>query len=339
MYDAFMMTRSVVFLCLILLLGGCFGGNRGLPPAIHHGQQAGAGSAGAHNVVRGDTLYSISNRYQVTMQDLVMVNRLRAPYNLSQGQRLKLPPPREYHVQTGDTLYGVSRLFGTSSTEVVRLNRLQSPYALRAGQVLRLPSIARKTKHMTARVARVQKPQTAHASSMNAAHTNVVPNTKPVVVKNGVPLPSNKPVSVAKNKSIKVSKVRTATPKRAASRFLRPVRGKIISNYGSKSNGLHNDGINIAAPRGTPVKVAENGVVVYAGSALKGSGNLVLVRHADRWVTAYGHLDSYSVRTGKTLKRGTVLGKVGSTGSVSTAQLHFEVRRGTSAVNPVRYLE
>ena len=166
------------------------------------------------------------------------------------------------------------------------------------------------------------------------------PKAKPSMVRDGgVPVPGSKPAAYEKPQSIKISKVRKRAPKRASSKFLRPVRGRVISNYGAKKSGLHNDGINIAAPRGTPVKVAENGVVVYAGNALKGSGNLVLVRHDDQWMTAYAHLGNIAVKKGQLLKRGVRIGKVGSTGSVSSPQLHFEVRRGTSAMNPVRYME
>ena len=113
---------------------------------------------------------------------------------------------------------------------------------------------------------------------------------------------------------------------------------KIVSGYGPKAGGFHNDGINIAAPRGTPVLAADNGVIVYVGNELKGSGNLILVRHADRWMSAYAHLDKTTVARGQVVKRGEKLGTVGSTGSVGSPQLHFEVRRGTQALNPAKYL-
>lgn len=113
-----------------------------------------------------------------------------------------------------------------------------------------------------------------------------------------------------------------------------PVNGKIISNFGPTANGLHNDGINIAAPRGTPVHAAENGVVVYAGNQLRGFGNLLLIRHADGWVTAYAHNDTLLVKKGEQVKRGQVIARVGSTGNVSSPQLHFELRKGTEAVDP-----
>ncbi len=163
---------------------------------------------------------------------------------------------------------------------------------------------------------------------------------KTTVLKNGVPVPKDKPqVATADSKPVRVAKVMSRAPKRASSKFLKPVNGKVISNYGAKKSGLHNDGINIAAARGASVKAAENGVVVYTGNALKGSGNLILLRHDNQWMTAYAHLDSIGVKQGQTIKRGSVIGKVGSTGGVSTPQLHFEVRRGTSAMNPTKYME
>ena len=114
--------------------------------------------------------------------------------------------------------------------------------------------------------------------------------------------------------------------------------GRTISGYGPKKDGLHNDGINIAAARGTPVKAAENGVVVYVGNELKGSGNLILVRHADRYMSAYAHLDRFLIKRGQTVQRGQTIGTVGSTGAVSSPQLHFELRRGTKAINPQGYI-
>lgn len=317
------------FLIAVLFLSGC--GSSTLAPAVHYGQGSGGGSAGVHNVNQGDTLYSISNRYRLSMQDIAVLNKLQAPFILYEGQRLRLPPPREYQVRAGDTLYGVSRLFGVDSTQVARMNNMQSPYILRVGQVLRMPTVARKT---------AVKPSAMPAQKVAAVRKQpLAAPTKPqeTVIKSGVPVPKAKPAGTTK--PTKIARVTSKTPKRASSKFLKPVRGKIISSYGAKKTGLHNDGVNIAAPRGTPVKAAENGVVVYAGNALKGSGNLILLRHDNQWMTAYAHLDAMNVRQGQTIKRGAQIGKVGSTGSVAVPQLHFEVRRGTSAMNPMKYME
>jgi murein DD-endopeptidase MepM/ murein hydrolase activator NlpD len=117
-----------------------------------------------------------------------------------------------------------------------------------------------------------------------------------------------------------------------------PVRGKIISGFGPKANGLKNEGINIAVPEGTSIRAAASGVVAYAGNELKGYGNLVLIRHDDGYVTAYAHAKELFVKRGDTVKRGDVIAKAGQTGSVSSPQLHFEVRKGATALDPMKFL-
>ena len=120
--------------------------------------------------------------------------------------------------------------------------------------------------------------------------------------------------------------------------FRWPVKGRVISGYGSKPGGLRNEGINIAVPEGTDVRSAEAGVVAYAGNELKGYGNLVLIRHEGGWVTAYAHNKDLFVKRGDTVKRGDVIAKAGQTGSVSSPQVHFEVRKGATAMDPMRFL-
>jgi LysM repeat protein len=121
-------------------------------------------------------------------------------------------------------------------------------------------------------------------------------------------------------------------------RFIWPVDGPIISTYGPKTDGYHNDGINIAAPAGSPVVAAEDGVVAYTGDELRGYGNLVLVKHADGWVSAYAHNAQVLVARGQTVLRGDTIASVGASGGVDTPQSHFELRKGTDAVDPVPYL-
>ncbi len=113
----------------------------------------------------------------------------------------------------------------------------------------------------------------------------------------------------------------------------------MISGFGAKAKGLHNDGINIAAKRGAPVKAAENGVVVYAGNELRGFGNLLLIKHADGWVTAYAHNDKVLVKRGQRVGKGQRIATVGSTGGVKSPQLHFEMRRGRTPRDPRKYLQ
>jgi murein DD-endopeptidase MepM/ murein hydrolase activator NlpD len=120
--------------------------------------------------------------------------------------------------------------------------------------------------------------------------------------------------------------------------FRWPVRGKVITSYGAKTNGKANDGINLAVPEGTPVKAAEDGVVAYSGNELKGYGNLVLVRHANGYVTAYAHASELLVKRGDSIKRGQVIAKSGQSGEVGSPQLHFEIRKGSTPVDPLQFL-
>jgi murein DD-endopeptidase MepM/ murein hydrolase activator NlpD len=132
--------------------------------------------------------------------------------------------------------------------------------------------------------------------------------------------------------------VKAAEPVGGGAGFRWPVRGRVIAGFGPKSNGLQNDGINLAVPEGTPVKASEDGVVAYAGNELKGYGNLVLVRHSNGFVTAYAHASELMVKRGETVKRGQVIAKSGQTGSVTAPQLHFEIRKGATPVDPAQYL-
>jgi murein DD-endopeptidase MepM/ murein hydrolase activator NlpD len=127
-------------------------------------------------------------------------------------------------------------------------------------------------------------------------------------------------------------------PDRGGDGFLWPVRGRILATYGAGTDGTHNDGINIAAPRGAAVQAADAGVVAYTGNELRGYGNLILIKHANGWISAYAHCDLTLVKRGQKVARGQVIARVGSTGNVGEPQLHFELRRGNRAVDPREFL-
>ncbi len=120
--------------------------------------------------------------------------------------------------------------------------------------------------------------------------------------------------------------------------FRWPVRGRIISGFGKKPNGERNDGINLAVPEGTSVKAAEDGTVIYAGNELKSYGNLVLIRHANGWVSAYAHNSKLEVKRGDQVKRGQVIALSGMSGGVTTPQVHFELRKDATPVDPLQHL-
>ena len=120
--------------------------------------------------------------------------------------------------------------------------------------------------------------------------------------------------------------------------FRWPVKGRVISQFGTRPDGGHNDGIDLAVPQGTSVQAAENGVVAYAGNELKGYGNLVLIRHANNWVSAYAHNEEILVKRGDKVKRGQIIAKAGATGAVSQPLVHFELRKGSRPVDPTKYM-
>lgn len=120
--------------------------------------------------------------------------------------------------------------------------------------------------------------------------------------------------------------------------FLLPVRGAVIGSFGPQAAGGTNDGINLAAERGAPVRAAENGVVVYAGDGLPTYGRMILVKHAQRFVTAYAHNDTLAVKVGDTVRRGQTIATVGDSGAVERPQLHFELREGETPIDPTRWL-
>lgn len=319
-----------------LVLSACNMETQKPAPVVSYSGLAGdgAGSAGMHTVLEGDTVYTVAKEYNLPMRDIIEVNHLSAPYKLDFGYRLKLPAPNEYTVKKYDTLYTVAHMFDSTVNEVARLNDLSAPYMLTAGQTLRLPSPALKGGDFT-----IEEAPAATAMKIEPVEREVLGGT--------ISAPPQPQAQSNETPPVKVQQASVATPKipdevpprvKGNGKFMMPVEGKIISSYGPKADGLHNDGINIKVPRGTPVRAADNGVVVYAGSEIQGYGNLVLVRHADRWMTAYAHMDKMLVKKGDTLKQGQTLGTVGTTGTVDSPQLHFEVRRGTKAINPQTYL-
>jgi murein DD-endopeptidase MepM/ murein hydrolase activator NlpD len=308
--------KKLIFLSLFLVACG-----KQTPVSVNtYGTDTGAGSAGIHTVLAGDTVYEVARNYQLPIREIITLNKIQAPYRLNVGYRMKLPPPNNYRVRAGDSVTGIARLYEVSPSQIVKLNGLQPPYRLNVGQVIRLPSLLGNTP-----------PQPATSSTAS------VPRVEREGVGNA-PRPNAKPRAQTASTTQRARIPRTTPELSGNGQYMRPVDGKIISGFGPKEGGLHNDGVNIRAPRGTPVRAAQNGVVVYAGNDLEGYGNLILVRHQNNKMTAYAHLDKFLINRGETVKQGQSIGTVGSTGQVDSPQLHFEIRRGTKALNPVQYL-
>ena len=251
-------------------------------------------------------------------------------------------PLKTVTVARGDTLYSLSRKYEIPVNDLAVMNGLSAPFALSAGQKIRVPDLpAAKpapakstTKAATSPTAKAEKPKT------------VKPEEKPAtkqITKPTQPKAETKPAQKPQTKTTEIKKTTTqksqTVPSRSASKFTWPVRGTILSHYGAKSGGLYNDGINISAAAGTNVVAAENGVVAYAGNEVRGMGNLIIIQHADGWMTVYAHLNSMAVRRGVRVSVGQKIGTVGQTGKVTKPQLHFEIRKATKSYNPTNYLK
>ena len=274
------------------------------PPAPPASSSAFVG-AGAVVAGRGDTVYALSRRHRVPVRAIIEANRLRPPYHLKAGQRVVLPRGRQHIVKRGETLYGIAREYRVNPYALARANGLHPPYPIQAGQRLVLPGRAGKT--------------------LRTASARIVPRAAP------------RPPSLSQKTSPPPPAV-PRPPPATGKGFIWPVKGRVVSSFGAKAGGLRNDGINIAAARGAPVKAAENGVIAYAGNELRGFGNLLLIKHSGGWVSAYAHTGKMLVKRGDRVRKGQRIATVGSTGNVKNPQLHFELRRGNRVLDPRKHL-
>ena len=302
--------------------------------------------ASSVTVAPGDTLYSLGRRYNVSVVEIMETNQL-ADSNLTVGQQLTIPggsgfsvkrsqsagirpsSSGTYTVRPGETFQKIAAKHGVSSAALADLNGITDPGSLRAGEVLILP---KSTARKPVRANGLKK--LANVSRRSPAELKVR-KVKTQSIKLGSS--QNKSQTVAK-KQQSVEMKRKPRSKVVQSAFRWPVRGRIIGKFGPRTDGTHNDGINLAVPNGTKVKAAEEGVVAYAGSELEGYGNLVLIRHSNDWVSAYAHNDKLMVKRGQKIKRGQVIARAGTSGSVEVPQVHFELRKGSKPVDPTKYM-
>lgn len=308
-------------------------------------------------VKRGDTLYSLSRRYDTPVEQIRAANDMRGN-RLSIGQVLRIPTayqPSTYTVKRGDSIYSIARRHNVNHKQLASFNRLSRASRISPGQVISIPResegpLPQTVARNDARSVPIPAASPVRGQTPRVVRTHRIPvktaaktKTKPVRVasRGDVQLPSSRPKPAkveAPKKRVAARKTLPSPAPLAGTRFRWPVRGRILSKFGPKPNGKHNDGINVAVPKGTSVKAAENGVVAYAGSELKGYGNLILVRHANNWVTAYAHNDKLVVKRGDKVKRGQIIAKAGRTGSVGKPQLHFELRKGSKPVDPLKHM-
>jgi murein DD-endopeptidase MepM/ murein hydrolase activator NlpD len=247
------------------------------------------------------------------------------------SQQVAAAPSAGTHtVAAGETLYGIARRYNMSAQQLIAANGLANPNELRicqrlvvsaggqplppTSQVAQLPSVAPNTTQTPAQIV--------------AARTYTPPQPT-----------QSAPAAVVETAAIQQVAARNdEIAEQTPLQFRWPIRGRVLSTFGTGSNGVRNDGVNIAVPEGASIRAAEEGEVVYAGNELRGFGNLVLIQHRGGYVTAYAHNSRIDVQRGDRVQRGEVIARAGSTGDVETPQLHFEIRRGTTPVDPSPYL-
>ena len=286
------------------------------------------------------------------------------------AEAAEAPAQSTYKVQKGDTPHDIAEKLGVDEKALIERNTL-NPNNLRIGQVLVVPG--KSSKPVVA--AKDASPGLAEPASETAPDVRVVKTTT-ILAPGSTSLAEeeaqdaasadaksdaksdSKSGNTANKKQGEQAPDIAASPEitgedspRVASNdqlpapdpmsgnsFRWPVKGRVIAEFGARPDGGHNDGIDVAVPQGTSVKAAENGVVAYAGNELKGYGNLVLVRHANNWVSAYANNEEILVKRGDKVRRGQVIAKAGATGAVSQPQVHFELRKGSRPVDPTKYM-
>lgn len=295
----------------------------------------------SYKVKKGDNLDAIARELDTTRKDLADDNKLKAPYALQPGQVLKGPPTKAkaYVAGQGDTMALIAKRFSVTQKALAAANGLKVGAAIKPGRQVILPSGYRDRGPIREETPAPSRPKPAPSlpppapalpppRAIEPQPTPVQPSPRPTPTPTPpparptptpVPPPITPPASSATPTDAQISSY-------GRGRFIWPVRGDIVSDFGPKGTGQRNDGINIRSTAGEAVRSAAAGDVVYAGDQVPGFGNLVLIKHADGWVTAYGHMSRVDVKMQQKVVQGQQIGQAGTTGGVTEPQLHFEVR-------------
>ncbi|MGC4025901.1 MAG: peptidoglycan DD-metalloendopeptidase family protein [Mesorhizobium sp.] len=244
--------------------------------------------------------------------------------------------PGTYKVESGDTLTGVARKHGVSVASLKQANGIEEG-GIRIGQTLEIPGATTlaASKSETVKPLAEAKPTTQDKPVAKAELKKAEPaaeTEKPKLAAYTPPSSGKAVADAAKTNDVE------APDETGIGKMRWPVKGRVISGFG-KGTGTGKDGIDIQVPPGTPVKAAENGVVIYAGDGLKDFGNTVLVRHENGLVTVYGNASELKVKRGQQVKRGEDIALSGVSSASNTPKLHFEVRKDAAAVDPSGYLQ
>jgi murein DD-endopeptidase MepM/ murein hydrolase activator NlpD len=267
-----------------------------------------------YTVVAGDTLRSIGNRTGAGSETLARANGLTAPFIIRPGQTLTVPAGRYHNVGEGETGIAIARAYGIGWQEIIAANALEPPYSLRIGQRLLLPGDALESRASAFKLD-IEDILTGGEPAAVAEAPVATPQPAPTR-----PLPPN---------------VAVKEPARFAGSFAWPADGRVANRFGPLGEGQVNQGIDIAVAQSAPISAAADGVVAFVGNDVANYGGLILIRHGEGWITAYGRATQASVTRGQSVKKGQSIGKAGS----GTAPLlFFQMRKGGKPVDPVKQL-
>lgn len=276
-------------------------------------------------VVRsGDTLSAVVRKTGAGADVIASDNDLAPPFRLRPGQKLKIRGGRYHMVRKGQSGIAIARAYQVPWARIVELNHLKEPFALHEGQRLLLPEAQA--------VARMSLEQRAAAFKIDL--TDLATGSEPALATTAKPAPPT-----PSPKRLLPPTIPVAEPDRGfTGRFAWPVEGRIVRSFGPTGSGGRNDGIAIAAPRGTPIAAAGDGVVMWVGQH-PAFGNVALIKHGSGWITIYGNADSLRVKRGQSVTMGQTIGFVGATGtSTDQPQTFFEVLQGKKPVDPLALL-
>lgn len=312
------------------------------PFHLKAGQTLALGTQTDYVVTRGDTLTGIARKTGVSFTTLARLNGLEPPYPLQAGQKLILPGAESGNVQVASRdSSGESSVI--LSPQLAKTQNAAQPAASGASQA----GTGDSYRPVEVRGGTPSAPTATSAAPVSAAPAsapNSAPTASPAVVTAQAPAAAIEPsgaaaqTAMAQPAAVTSPVVVPPPPPRSGQGYVWPVKGRVIAEFGATGKGQHNDGINIEVAKGTPVLAAEDGVVAYSGNELRGFGNLLLLKHADGWMTAYAHNEKLLVKRGDMVKRGQQMALSGDSGGVSPPQLHFEMRKGTRAIDPLTVL-
>lgn len=275
-------------------------------------------------VVRpGDTLRAVADRTGAGTEAIARANDLTVPFMIRAGQRLSIPGGRYHLVRSGETGIAIARAYGIDWSRIVTANGLSEPYTLRAGMRVLIPGATPGTSSAAER-----------AAAFRLDVDDLITGSAPALASNQRPVPASRSARRVLAPTEAISE-----PSRLRGVFGWPAQGRIVARFGpSGASGERFNGIKIAVPVGTPIHAAADGVVAYAGSEVPTLGGLVIVKHGDGWTTVYGHASRLLVQRGQAVKRGQTIALSGDTGLADRPELHFEMRKGRTPVDPIAQL-